>query len=410
MCDVFLQVNKRTRLLGLFRVQSTLLEYHGYSLASQLPLDSGSGGIISLAAYAQQLGSAATSLPPGLLQQQQFCFTPTFSTLNITPASSAALTAQYSPGTSVGTPFANFRTAGRENEQHLDYTALNSTWMLKELRQTPQVLSCQAFCAATPTISGPDVVCGGSGSTFTVSGVPAGTLVTWSFATTVSVSTSANTGPSYTVTSAGATGSGTVQATLSSDCGQLTLAKPVIVGKPNPLVRKTSAANEPTTYEFTAPFLAGTAYRWYNGNTLIEDETSNVLLYYFPCKATRTISYAFANDCATSGTRPGLTLTGECRRAGAMALAPNPAADEVTVQAADEDPAPNARASTAPAAGPGIETVRLYDSYGRLRLEQAGRAARTLRLRVSALPTGLYVAHLVATDGTVSRQQLQISR
>lgn len=76
---------------------------------------------------------------------------------------------------------------------------------------------------------------------------------------------------------------------------------------------------------------------------------------------------------------------------------PNPADDFVDItlpEAAD---------------GPGLEAVRLYDSYGRLRLEQAGHGARALRLRVARVSAGFYVLHLAATDGTVSRQRLQIA-
>lgn len=305
-------------LFGLF--STCLLDYadDNDSFSYMLPYDSAPGGIYDINQVSNgALNQINSSIPIAGVRttiQPTFCFVPTTSALDIGGGSVALgtqdLTASYvntaPPAAPRNTPFANFITAGRGNLTHILWNGLNSKWAFQEMQATLQNLSCLAFCQASPTISGPDVVCGGGGSTFTVSGVPA--------------------------------------------------------------------------------------------------------LYYFPCRSTRTISYAFANDCATTGTRPGLTLTGECRRAGALALAPNPAADEVTVQAADEDPAPNARASAAPAAGPGIEMVRLYDSYGRLRLEQAGRAARTLRLRVSALPAGLYVAHLVATDGTVSRQQLQISR
>ena len=75
-----------------------------------------------------------------------------------------------------------------------------------------------------------------------------------------------------------------------------------------------------------------------------------------------------------------------------MAFVPNPATDEVLVQpeAAPDAATPSARAATAsPAPSGGIAMVRVYESYGRLRLEQPGHGEATLRLRVHMLPAGL---------------------
>ncbi len=420
-------------VFGLFTTHFLNYANDNNSSPSMLPYDSAPGGIYDINQLSKgalsQISSAIPIAGTRSYVQPTFCFVPTTSALDIgggnVALGSQDLTASYvntaPPAAPRNTPFANFITNGRENLTHILWNGLNSKWAFQEMQATPQNLDCLAFCQVAPTISGPDVVCGGSGSTFTVSGVPAGTLVTWSFATTASVSTSAATGASYTVTSTGAAGSGTVQATISSDCGQFTLAKQVIVGKPALLVRKTSAVGEPTTYEFTAPFLPGAAYQWYSNNTLL-DETSSVLLYYFPCRATRTISYAFTNDCTTTATRPSITITGECQRSGAMTLAPNPTADEVTVQQTDTEPAPNSAnakttqsKSAATAAddndsSSGITAVRFYDSYGQLRLEQAGHEAHTVHLRVSQLPAGFYVVHILQGEEVVSRQQFQITR
>ncbi len=98
------------------------------------------------------------------------------------------------------------------------------------------------------------------------------------------------------------------------------------------------------------------------------------------------------------------------------AVYPNPATDEVQVEQTDSAPATARSASTAAApaataAGQGgISTVRLYDSYGQLRLEQDGHKNRAVRLRVGKLPAGPYVLHIVDGQGTVSRQQLMVER
>ena len=56
----------------------------------------------------------------------------------------------------------------------------------------------------------------------------------------------------------------------------------------------------------------------------------------------------------------------------------------------------------------GISAVRVYDGYGRLRLERPGHGARALRLR--ELPAGLYVVHVLRGNAVVSRQRLQVAR
>ena len=61
----------------------------------------------------------------------------------------------------------------------------------------------------------------------------------------------------------------------------------------------------------------------------------------------------------------------------AYTLSPNPAADEVQVQ--ETNPEPTARNG-------GISAVRVYDGYGRLRLERPGHGARALRLPLRELP------------------------
>ncbi|QKG59068.1 T9SS type A sorting domain-containing protein (plasmid) [Hymenobacter sp. BRD128] len=393
VCDIFLQANKHTRLLGLFRVQITFLEYHGTSLASQLPLDSGSGGVISLAAYAQQIGGATTSLPAGLLQQQQFCFTPTFSTLNITPSSSAALTAQYSPGTNVGTPFANFRTAGRENELHLQYTALNSSWMLKELRQTPQVLSCSAFCQAEPAISGPTAICS-TGATYSIPNLPPGTTVNWQLKTTGAVSTTSGTGPTFTVSSTGGgSGGGVLTATLVNDCGTLTRTLNVYAGVPEtPLFdgpTEVACTDYSETYTITN-YSPALTYTVRSGGVarskpvLARVGTFQVL---FSGTGSGYVNVTATNSCGSVTNTLSLTVD-PC---ATFAATPNPSSSQLTVTATD----------------PAAEfDADLYDTYGRKLKTKHGAHGKAV-LEVAELPDGLYNLRVGQGKGAYS-QHIQI--
>lgn len=402
-----------------FNLHFSLINYHGNSLASQLPLDSSSGGAISLAAYAQQTGGG-TALPPGLLKQSQFCFVPTFSALNITPTSSAATRAQYSPGTNVGTPFINFRTAARENEGHLEYTALKSTWMLQELRQMQPVMSCLAFCQAATTISANPTAEVCTNTDFSIAGLPANATVQWRAEPQGLLVSSSFTGPVFTATASGA-GSGQVQlrAAVSSACGEFVLQRTVYVGIPEQadLQAAPTSANcsDGMAYFHIANYQASFTYtitnrHYANGGAIKGADFwvktgpgitagSFTLTVRNTCGATVSDVYVEYPPCAS----PTTTYT----------IAPNPATDEVLVQPmpAPDAATTSARTATASPGNPaGISIVRLYDSYGRLRLEQAGHGAASLRLRVGELPAGLYVVHVLHDGNQVSRQQLQLLR
>ena len=93
-------------------------------------------------------------------------------------------------------------------------------------------------------------------------------------------------------------------------------------------------------------------------------------------------------------------------------LSPNPATDEVVVApiAATPGPATGARGAAPTSRPGGISTVRVYDSYGRLRHAQPGNGDTAVVLRLQALPVGFYVVHIEQGGAVVSRQHLQIVR
>jgi|GEM_PF-6813639 len=112
-----------------------------------------------------------------------------------------------------------------------------------------------------------------------------------------------------------------------------------------------------------------------------------------------------------TATRCGLSTTGEtilasyCRSTTpSYSIYPNPATDEVLIQVA---PGTSARPQ---AAASEIINMQLFDSYGKLRLEQQGTKAATMRLRVAQLPAGLYVVHILHGQQLVSSQRLQIKK
>ena len=393
--SVFAQVNKRTRLFGLFRVQFELLNFQRPSLASQLPLDSGSGGIIDLAAFAGPLGGGPISLPPGIIKVQQFCFVPTYSALNITPSSSAALRAEYSPGTNVSTPFANFRTAVRQNEGHIEYTALNSTWMLREMRQTPLVLSCASFCQGAPVIDGNPTIC--ASESYSISGLFPNTPVTWEALPAGVLASSSATGPVFTATATGNTGRITLRATISSECGQYTVERQLYVGVPamptiqqlepldgcNNLAAGFQITNHDPTFTYTVATTGGIRQLG-----ILSASGSFVI------KAGGTggsVEVTAGNGCGSTVSQTEIYLD-PCP-GFRYAIAPNPASSELTITAVD---ATQPEASTVPSATAPPFEVELVDGQGR-KVKTGKSEQGKVRLDVRELPEGLY--HLRAGQG-----------
>ena len=79
-------------------------------------------------------------------------------------------------------------------------------------------------------------------------------------------------------------------------------------------------------------------------------------------------------------------------------LYPNPAKEMVDVHIE------NAADATHPI------IVRLFDSYGRPRVEQTSIGAASVRLTTDKLPAGLYFVHILRGQEVLSRQQLRIEK
>jgi len=90
---------------------------------------------------------------------------------------------------------------------------------------------------------------------------------------------------------------------------------------------------------------------------------------------------------------------------------PNPATDDLTIEQTSNDNSSFSAARSASAAataGSTPFTVRLYDMYGTLHMQQTASAA-TLQLPVATLPAGLYLLRIEADGEVVESHQLQIT-
>lgn len=111
------------------------------------------------------------------------------------------------------------------NQNHTDYTARNALWIYNEMEIINQTYDCDDYCdISTLTINGPANFC--SCATYSITGLPAGSTVTWS----------ASPSGTVTITPIGNTaqvckqlnGIVTLTATISNVCGP-----PISITKPN---------------------------------------------------------------------------------------------------------------------------------------------------------------------------------
>ena len=172
------------------------------------------------------------------------------------------------------------------------------------------------------------------------------------------------------------------------------LAGPGTPPAPTVTAVRTSAAGEPTTYEFTATQLSCVTYNWYVNGGLQQSSAYNKFDWYFPCNATRTITCSVTSAFGTSPLSAGVSRTGGCERTR-IALSPNPATNTITV-------------STANASMGAFDEIRIYDYQGNLKRQQKFSKARTATINISGLAFGTYFVEI--SHGAEKERQILFIR
>ncbi|WP_426493371.1 T9SS type A sorting domain-containing protein [Hymenobacter sp. 102] len=408
----------RKRVLGInIRVKQYTEDQN--SQASMLAWDTAPGGQYDINAFAGGLlDQVRGNFPIPLAQytvQPTFCFVPTVSALDIgsnavaqTPQS---LTASYSPSAPptapYNTPFANFVTAGRGLEGHIQWTGLNSKWAYNEMEQTPTTVNCLAFCQAQPTISGANEVC--SSTTYSIAGLPPGVTVQWSAQPFGVLTSSFSTGPTFTATR-NSDGAVVLQATLISECGRVTLNRRVTVGAPAEFEldgpTELTDCDPAGTYQIT-PFDPSLQYTITSSGRVRHRtlQPDGSFLVFAQATGTGEVRVTAANACGTRLTSLRINVT-SCGYTY-YTVYPNPAQDEATVQATDAE-ATAARSAPAgqPAEAPEFE-VTLYNGQGQV-VYQGRSQGRRARLPLRQLPAGLYQLH-AGQGAQQERHTLQVT-
>jgi len=252
-------------------------------------------------------------------------------------------------------------------------------------------------------IQGTETIC--TNSTFTISDVPLGTPITWSSNTT-GVSINATTGVATRVNNF--VGQAIIKATIGSSCGTSFITKTVRVGGP-PAVEGIDISNEEdplnlcpnTRYIVEAYHQVYPEYEWLlpTGWTSVEGGSQNPFVTTQPImrtdsKALNGGSFKYIRVRGRDGCSFGdpffLPVDTQCG-AGLLALYPNPAQNELTINTSSINPEAT------------DVTVTIYDcNQQRRKIETFKEQIKTVS--ISDLENGIYHIYIQSRNATLERK------
>lgn len=405
-----------------------------------------------------------------LYVQHRFCFVPTASALDIGQGNVALGANDYlnryvgdsPPAAPLNSPFANFTTAFNQNDSQYPfvndkYQKMNnevheglffrsSNWLAAELNTTPLRTNCSAFCSnASYAIVGSSLVC--NSADFRINNLLAGTSVTWSLP--------ANTASAFQL-QPNVPGPGQVRV-INQKTGIVTTTLTATINTSatggagvncsNTGVTLTTPLSNDNTISFPYYQEACTFYNVYHASQSGSASSSNSTFVHQGCRVyvnlgtiPRTVTLSSGGQPTTwgLGSAPypntlyfelpigsgGVPFTfkvagnGDCGDVSlvfftysnnarmAYEASPNPAANEVTVTAMENDPDASAEEATPKKAQrakkPLAYTVDVYDTFtGALKMSQKNsNGSRQTHLNVSKLRPGYYMLHISDEEGS----------
>lgn len=267
----------------------------------------------------------------------------------------------------------------------------------------------------TLSISGAALFCTGS-STYTLSGAPAGSTITWSTSSpsTGSIPTPSN-GTSVNVTAAGYAGNFTLTATVQFCSGVYTASKQIHIGgyssSDYPVTGPSSASCNQTVYYSTNPLPGATSYTWFypsGWNYSGGQGTQSLALQARGTTGNYQVGVRVANSCDAGGSYSVQnTYLSGCTFAPVFSVSPNPTtslvtATAVTINSTGTSPKPPVTVKHLT-----ITEINIYDQLGILRKHKVLGNVKSASVNVSDLATGIYIIEIVS-DLYKERQKLEI--
>ena len=408
-------------------------------IKSSVPLKTGSsyGGLLVFFPIAFLPVPVLVGYAKNVQLANTFCFIPSASALDV-PLTSANAQASYVNGVASSSPAPQplaFIAEGSDpnpdpviggsvnNYPHPFFTGRFGQWIYNEMERpfngNNNAVACdpnpECNPAAGKTITGPLTLCVGSNgpATYTSPLQGFGYTYTWSASPASVFTVTSGTGPTFqTANVPGVNDTGTITLTVNTGC-QFSFSKEVTLGAPALIgLEEDFVASDPCSKIIWYNILNYDPLLTYSGTGLLGGVSNGRFrVKGRPGSQSAAFTITASNSCGSVSTSSVASFP-DCGYR--YATYPNPAADELIVEQTDNtsvarSPAARSTASTPSAAAARTPfTVRLYDTYSTLHLQQAS-GTPALHLGVGALPAGLYLLRIEADGATVESHQLQIT-
>jgi len=419
------KLSSKFKLFGFITISKDYYDNTAYAPGSHLAIDGVPGAVSPFASVTVPsfnflfpipgvfgfLGyvSANTSGTPG-----DFTFVSTASALDASPYTTAVFSEKYVNGVNQNFPSASQTFIAQEttsnnpsttNNVHIRFTARNSRWLFNEMENLPNLENCSAECSNPYYIEGVNSFC--NTATYSVPGLQRGGNVNWNV-TPSGIVNIAQANNIVTLTKVNS-GNITLSATITNSCNStpITITKVISVGSPVTIASSINGCNgEYQIWNLSAsPTTNGSNWNWsvsYLGNNsqiTIYSPTSPSTLVSVKGGGTVRLNYTDACGVAKSD---GVTVYSTCY-SSFFTASPNPAGDEVTINATDQSATAQTTGSSAKQK---IYKVEIVDQTGNKRKEfEFKQGISNTTLNIADLPSGLYTIR--AFNGTAwSAKQL----
>ena len=252
------------------------------------------------------------------------------------------------------------------------------------------------------TINGSSSFC--TSDTFSISNLPAGTIVTWTTAGNIAISGS-NTANPVTVVKTGSGGSATLTATFNA-CFT-TVSKSLIAGirAPGSLTVTYPGPASQVKVALNSAVPGATSYKWYlngslHGTTTAPNRTFLIDVDY-PCNYTHLVEVEAIHPCGTSS-KGSVTFPTPC---SGLLLSPNPASEEliITISSLDTRTISSSKAAAgSPVSEMGI--LNLLNDKGQMVRSQKTTANGLVNFNVHNLPNGVYIVQWIERGSIYARK------
>ena len=367
----------------------------------------------------------------------QFNFVPTVSALDITNLTAAALTAQYTNGTSPGNAsrFNNFITQERDgsifNTNHVLFTTRNSNWIFNVMQSAntnpiPTPANCTATCTLNPTITGGAAsVCNGYSTTFSINSV-AGYTAQWSVSSNLRIMSQTATSIAVQALNSSVSGNATLDAVLVSagGCRVVAARRNIWVGAPTIPSNLYVDVDQELCVNGSAEFYVVntnasiTNYVWgVSGASVLYGQGTSRLGVHVQNTDVVTVDVEMGNNCSSTTSAAGGEFEVTCNN-NALMVYPIPADDQLIIELATV-PEENTNLSELKITPQENSSMLLgnnqaAESFSIILYNEGQEVVATavsenamIQLGISALPEGAYFLHIYY-KGKIKQRQIRI--